>query len=335
MPCLRVLDCARESIYYTRMGLFSGKSPRAAVIVCLGLVFLGACSSAPDPPQEVYDKHNQAARNLEAGNRYFREAQYNQALEFYQLALEASRAVDNAEGQVTALNSIGKTFFLAGEEEKAAAYYEQAQVLAEKSDSPVLILQCANNTGELYMRRGEISAAREIYRKALAAAESGAKGSPELAVLYHNMGACLREAGELSEARGFAEKAAAMNRDAKHFTELAANHYLLASIYFRENKLPEARENALAALDYDKRMENSLGIAQDLLALGSITEKAGAAAEAHDAYKRAFLAYRALAYVPGMRRSLEKLIDSSEALNLKEETEQYREAYGKLQPKNP
>ena len=69
----------------------------------------------------------------------------------------------------------------------------------------------------------------------------------------------------------------------------------------------------------------------DLLALGSIEEKAGNIMVAHTTYKRAFLAYRSLQHVVGMQSSLLKLINSAQALNLKEETEQYREAYGQLQ----
>jgi hypothetical protein len=32
-------------------------------LLCLGLTLLGACSSLPDTPEEVFDKRNQAARN--------------------------------------------------------------------------------------------------------------------------------------------------------------------------------------------------------------------------------------------------------------------------------
>jgi tetratricopeptide (TPR) repeat protein len=297
-----------------------------------GLALLGACSSLPDTPEEVFEKRNQASRNLEAGNRYFREARYNEALEFYQLSLDSSRAIDDAEGQVTALNSLGKTFFLAGENDKAADYYDRALTLAQGSALPVLILQSANNIAELQMRRGESAKALFTCREALETGGKEASGTVELAVLYHNMGACLRDEGEFAAARGCVEQAADMNRSAKRFSELASNYYMLSSIAFRENRLDAAQEAALAALDYDKRMENSLGIAQDLLALGTIAQKAGNAAQAHEAYKRSFLAYRALEYVNGMRRSLEKLIATSQTLNLKKETEQYREAYGQLQP---
>jgi tetratricopeptide (TPR) repeat protein len=149
------------------------------------------------------------------------------------------------------------------------------------------------------------------------------------------MGVVLRNQGDFAAAVTQAQKAADMNRKAKRFEELAANYYLLASIYFRQDKLAEAQANAETALEYDKKMENSLGIAQDLLALGAIAEKAGKTAEAHDIYKRSFLVYRSLRYVPGMIRCLEKLITGAETLNLKEETERYREAYAQLQTKGP
>jgi tetratricopeptide (TPR) repeat protein len=302
--------------------------------LCAAGLLLAACSSAPDlHPDEVFDKRNQAARNLEAGNRYFREARHNEALEFYQLSLDTYIALDETEGQVTALNSIGKVFFLAGEDNKALDYYTRALALAHRHGGAIPLLQSANNIAELELRGGGARQALEIYREILK--DDGVAGSEavELAVLYHNMGAFLRDRQEFPQALDSVRKAADMNRFEKRFTQLAANYYLLSSIYFRQNLLAEARENALAALDYDKRMENSLGIAQDLLALGSIAQKAGGTEEAHENYKRAFLAYRSNGYVRGMRNSLEKLIDTSAKLNLEKEEKQYREAYGQLQSK--
>ncbi|MDR1626222.1 MAG: tetratricopeptide repeat protein [Spirochaetia bacterium] len=302
--------------------------------LCAAGLLLAACSSAPDPhPDEVFDRRNQAARNLEAGNRYFRDARHSEALEFYQLSLEAYIALDEAEGQVTALNSIGKVFFLAGEDDKALDYYTRALALARRRGGAIALLQSANNIAESELRRGGSGQALGIYREILEDGRTGDSGAAELAVLYHNMGAFLRDTEKFPEALDSVQKAVDMNRFEKRFTELAANHYLLSSIYFRQNLLGEARENALAALDYDKRMENSLGIAQDLLALGSIAQKAGDTEEAHDSYKRAFLAYRSTGYARGMRNSLEKLIDTSAKLNLEKEEKQYREAYGQLQPK--
>ncbi|MDR1316309.1 MAG: tetratricopeptide repeat protein [Spirochaetales bacterium] len=303
--------------------------------LCVAGLVCAACSSVSDAhPGEVFEKRNQAARNLEAGNRYFREARYNEALEFYRLSLDAYTALDETGGRITALNSIGKVFFQAGEDEKALDYYNRALVLARGYGDPVSLLQSANNIGEFELRRGNSGKALEIYRKALEDERLADSALVELAVLYHNMGAFLRDTGEYAEALDCVRKAADMNRAEKRFMELAANYYLFSSIYFRQNLLEEAKENALAALDYDRRMENSLGIAQDLLALGSIAQKAGDTGEAHSSYKRAFLAYRVNGHVRGMRNSLEKLIDTSALLNLEEEEKQYREAYGQLQPKN-
>ncbi|MDR1932562.1 MAG: tetratricopeptide repeat protein [Spirochaetales bacterium] len=307
---------------------------RRAFRLCLaGFLLFGACSSAPDTPEEVFEKRNQAARNMEAGNRYFREAAYNQALEFYQMALDSYTAMDDSGGHVTALNSMGKVFFLAGEEEKAQGFYDKAWASARKSRQPALIIQSANNRGELALRRGENNKALETFRTALEMGAADASGTLELAVLYHNMGASLRNAGDFAGALDCVLKAADMNRAAKRFSELASNYYLLSSIHFRQDKLEEAKTNALAALEYDKKMENSPGIAQDLLALGAVAQKTGDTEEAHDAYKRSFLVYRSLGVLSGMRNSLEKLIDTSLTLNLKEENEHYREAYKQLQPK--
>lgn len=294
------------------------------------LLLFAACSSAPKVKEEIFERRNQAARHLESGNRYFRDAQYEQALAFYELALDDYTALDDREGRVTAYNSIGKVHFLAGDLDLAMERYIAARELAESAGRPVLILQAVNNIGEVYLRRGQNDEAAELFRRILENHPVREVNSPELAVLYHNSGVVLRNQGRLDEAVAEAEKAVELNRSAKRFEELASNYYLVSSVYFRREAYPEALRYAELALEYDKRMENSPGIAQDLLAIGTIGERTGRTAEAHDMYKRAFLVYRSLSHGPGMIRGLEALIRTADKLELKEEAVLYREAREKL-----
>jgi tetratricopeptide (TPR) repeat protein len=320
----------------------------AGAFLCVFWAVLGnfaACSSAPPAPDAVFEKRNQASRNLESGNRHFREARYAEALEFYALALDGYTAMDDSEGRVTALNSIGKVFFLSGDvparaggvgnTERAFSSYREAYSLAKRLESPRFVLQSANNLAEVHIRRGENAAALELLEDTLGQRGVRDFSSLELAVLYHNTALVLRNLERYGEALEAAMRARDMNRGAKRFGELASNYYIMSSIYFRQGVLGEARGAAGSALEYDKRMENSLGIAEDLLALGSIEEKGGDVSAAYDMYKRAFLVYRSLKYAAGLSRALEKLFLAAENLNLREEAESYREAYEQLQKPAP
>jgi tetratricopeptide (TPR) repeat protein len=309
---------------------------RAVLLLSAAVLLAGAaCSSAPPPKEEIFEKRNQAARYLEFGNRYFRDAMFDQALRFYDLAREYYASLDDREGQTVSLNSIGKVRFLAGDPDGAMEEYRKALALAESTDRPDLLLQTSNNIGEVHIRRGENDEAAELFRKTLDRHEFRAAGSLELAVLYHNRGVVLRNLGDDEAALGEAEKAAAMNREAKRFEELASNHYLMSSVHLKREDHSEALRHAEIALEYDKKMENSLGIAQDLAAVGTIYEKTGKMEEAHDMYTRAFLVYRSLRYLPGMSLSLEALEAAAEKLDRKEDAKRYREARELLLSQSP
>jgi len=305
-----------------------GKSWSFAAFL-LAFAALAACSSAPPPKEEVFDQRNLATEYVEFGNKYYKQAQYDQAARFYQLASEYYAGVDAREGLVTANNSLGKVRLAFGDVDGALAYFRKAETLAAVVGKSELLLQCANNLGEISLRKGETKEALAIFEKALSSSAGQAEQSREKAVLLHNRAAALKAADRPDEAEAEIAKAQALNLGAKRYEELASNYYLLSSLHSKRKNFGEALKAAELALEYDKKMENSLGIAQDLTALGLILEKTGQTEPAYDMYKRSFLVYRAIQYVPGARKSLELLEATARKLNKNEEADQYLEA-GKL-----
>jgi len=303
------------------------------VAVLLMCAALAACSSAPPPKEEVFDQRNLATEYVEFGNKYYKQAQYDQAARFYQLASEYYAAVDAREGLVTANNSLGKVRLTLGDFEGALAYYKKAEAIAAVVGKSELLLQCANNLGEMRLRKGETKDALSIFEKALSSSAGQFEQSREKAVLLHNFAAALKAADRPDEAEAEIAKAQALNLGAKRYEELASNYYLLSSLHSKRKNYGEALKAAELALEYDKKMENSLGIAQDLTALGLIMERTGQTEPAYDMYKRSFLVYRAIQYVPGARKSLELLEAAARKLNKNEEADQYLEARKLLQSK--
>ncbi len=305
----------------------------AIVAVLLTFASLAACSSAPPPKEEIFDQRNLATEYVEFGNRYFKQAQYDHAARFYQLASEYYAAVDAREGLVTANNSLGKVRLAVGDVDGALAYYTKAETIAALVGKSELLLQCANNLGEIRLRKGETKEALAIFEKALSSYAGQAEQSREKAVLLHNYAAALKAADRIDEAEAEIGKAQALNLGAKRYEELASNYYLLSSLHSKRKNYGEALKAAELALEYDKKMENSLGIAQDLTALGLIMERTGRIEPAYDMYKRSFLVYRAIQYVPGATKSLELLEAVARKLNKNEEADQYLEARKLLRSK--
>ncbi len=318
-------------------------SPRSVLSIrllaaCLLAAILLSCSSAPKKTDVVLEKKNLAAEYTEFGNSYFNQGNYNQALEFFVLALSANISVDNEEGIAQSQNSIGKVLVAIGELDLAEQKFSQSLDLAYKIDSPLLIIQSANNLGEVHMQRGDLQKAVSLFQEALKQINDPGRGPSgkedkrgEGAIVFHNLGSAYKKLNELDKALEFLGNAVEINLELKRFEELASNYYMIASIHSKNGDYETALNYANLALQNDKIVENSLGIGKDLYALGAIKAKAGQHEQAYDFFYKSYQVYQALTVYREILKILPHLILAAENTGRDEEAEQYRSLYGEYQ----
>ncbi len=258
----------------------------------LGLLVLGGCSSAPDQPDAELARKNQASRYTESGNSFFEQADYDLALSFFELALQENIAVDNLPGIAKSYNSIGRVYAAAGDPEEARANYALAMEFADLANSDPERIETYINRGELALRIGDDGAAITEFERAQEIVATG--DDLQNPILLHNLGTLYAREGRLDEAVTQLERARVINEEANNWTELASNYYMLASIASRRQDFATALVNAEQALSYDKRAENSVGIAADLAALGQISERTGDNEDAFQYYLRSLRVYLTL-----------------------------------------
>ena len=92
-----------------------------------------------------------------------------------------------------------------------------------------------------------------------------------------------------------------------------------------------ARESIDMALSFDKRVENSIGIAKDLFARGMIEEKAGDDEQAYRSYEKSLQVYQAMYLYRSAAAVLPYLISVAERLGRHSEAQRYRELEKQLQ----
>jgi len=295
------------------------------------LIILGACSSAPPPKEEVFDKRNLATQYMEFGNRYYQDTDYQQALQLYLLAKNYFSSVDDTEGIIGAYNALGKTYLQLGMPAEAEAHVVFALDIAKTSRKDRFILQTVNHLAGIYLQGGIASKAHSLLEEYRSLIPQTPPWTIEHSVYYHNLGAALQALKRFQEAEQAVSQAVAINLELKNYGELASNYYLFALIRQSKGNLLQAINDAEAALKYDKQMENSIGIAQDLLLLGFLKEKTGNQTEAFDLYSRSFLVYRALNHRSGMERSLKRLEEAAEKSGRPLDAKLYREARENLE----
>ncbi|HOV37718.1 MAG TPA: tetratricopeptide repeat protein [Spirochaetales bacterium] len=294
-----------------------------------------SCSSAPPPKEEVFDKRNLAAQYMEFGNRYYQDSDYPQALQLYLIARNYFGSLDDTEGLISAYNALGKTYLKLGEQEEAYNHFQKALEFGKVAGKREFILQTVNNLSEAYLLKGDFEKALSLLDEYLSVASTSPPWKIEDAVYFHNRGTALNGLGRLDEAKENAEQSVTINLALKNYTEAASNYYLLSSIHAKKGNLTDAVSFAELALKFDKQMENSNGIAQDLLALGLLAERMERTEKSYDFYSRAFLVYRSLNDRAGMRRVLKRLEEMAEKLGKDADVKLYREAREALESSSP
>ena len=300
---------------------------RTAALAAL-VMLLGACSTAPKKADESTDVKNRAAEAAQFGNSYYRQGRYDLALQFFTQALNENLSVDNEPGVVQSYNSIGRVYLAVGMVDEAETAFLKAQAIAVRLGGESLFVT-SNNLGELYLRRGDAAGALETFERVLGGSLAGMPPA-QVGLLYHNLGSAYKATGDLDRAMEWLKKALAVNLDEKLYEEAAADYYMIASVYSKQGDYASAARNAGLALEYDKRIENALGVVKDLLALGLVAEKAGDHAAAYDYFLRSHLAATALSSRSDIRAALEGLIASGEALGKASEVAEHRKALAEI-----
>ena len=287
----------------------------AAVSVFVLITLLSGCSSTGKlKPGESVVKKNRAAEYADFGSKYYDETNYEQALDFFFLALKQNILIDNDKGIIESYNSIGKTYLAAGKTNSAEEYFLKAMEIAEAVNDTGLIARCTNNTGEIKLAEGDYEAAFETFEKAYGMIEDPGK-SDDGAIIMHNMGVAAKRMGKFGEAQKYLLASLEYNTKKEKFKEMAADYYVLASIRSRQSEYQDALGYINKALDLDKRTENSVGIAKDLFAKGTIQYKSGSLKEAYYTFKRDALILESLSMAEELIECLRNLEDIAKSLS--------------------
>ena len=313
-------------------------APLLLIAACLLAV---SCSSAPKKAETVTEARNRAAEATDVGNAYYRQGRYDLALRFFSQALDDNTSVDNVEGIIQSSNSIGKVYMAIGSLDAAEEIFSSA-LTRSAGGSVELFFVSSNNLGELYLQKGEPAKALATFEQVLSPASGAPSGASsgaragglsdlQRAVLYHNLGAAHKNLGDFAKAREDLEKSLAINIAHKLAEETAADYYMLASVDSKQGNLESAMKNAELALAIDKKIENSVGIAMDLSALGIISLKRKDMAAAYDYFQRSYLVSTTLSMRSDMRKALIELIAVADALGRTAEAENDRRALMELE----
>lgn len=251
------------------------KSFICKITVAVILIFSSlSCSSLPGKKDvRTLDTKNKAAEYLKSGIAQFNGGRYSRALDLFELAYQFNASVDHEEGVVAAMNSIGRTYLFEGKGEEALEIFESALKTSIRLNDRPLIMATKANLSDYYVKEEDFQTAETLLVEELNT--YGKIDTSESALLAHNLSLVLRKGERYEEALIWLNQSLAFNSKNDFFRALAADYYMLSSIYSLMGQYETAYQNALSALEFDKMIEYPQGIASDLEALSIITGKMG------------------------------------------------------------
>ncbi len=282
------------------------------------------CAGLPREPEPVTRQANRASQYLTFGNSALDRGEFEEASEFFRIALEHAHSVDDQERVAAAYNGIGRAHRATGATDRASTYFDLAVEAAEPAESKRHATEARCHLAMIALDSHGPDEARVMLNAALEGLDR--REHPiERAIVLHHMGITYVREDEVDLAEEHLRSALEINRrQGDDRTRRASNKYMLASVYSTRGEYDTAFEWAKGALELDKLVENSRGIMDSLHALGRISYRAGRYEESESYLRRSLATATAITHASGVERALRDLADVAEARGRSEAAEQYR-----------
>ncbi|MDR0588971.1 MAG: tetratricopeptide repeat protein [Spirochaetaceae bacterium] len=269
--------------------------PGTALFFFLASFVLGACSSAPERPAELFTVRNETETQLNLANREADRGNYEGALTLLEEARRLAASTDRPPLLIRVWLSQGNVLFSLGRVEEARDLWNAALAEAERAGEEELAA-----ASRIYMARsvlilGEDTAAPEKVIAAVTEDLARLKADRLNSALGLTViGLAQKELRRWTEAENALTQALNIHEKDRYLELAAYDWYLIASVRSVSGRYDPALEALFQALALDRRAENSYGLGMDWLALGDVYKKAGRNDESLAAYRRSGEIFRAI-----------------------------------------
>jgi tetratricopeptide (TPR) repeat protein len=262
----------------------------AAVAV---LLFTISCSTKPKNPTDDFSIRSQAEAALKLGITEADRNKYDAALQLLAECKRQAVLTDDPSLIIRSSLSLGNVLFALGRENEAFTEWEAAVSLAEELADRDLL-----SVSKIHLSRGSLLSGRQsaqaVFEEAVREAANIKSDNLYIAFSWNVRGLALREMRSFSDAEKAIQRSLDIHEKDKHTLKAAYDWYLIANIRSLDGKSDGALQALNSAIAYDRRMENSWGLAADWRAMGDVYRKSGKTREANKAYNRAKAIFRAI-----------------------------------------
>jgi CHAT domain-containing protein/Tfp pilus assembly protein PilF len=234
----------------------------------------GAYQQAIQYYQQALDWHRQTKNRAgeaetlnNLGESYTFLGQFEKALAYLNGALPIRREVKDRRGEGITLNNIGNVYMGQGEHTKAIEYYEKALPILHQAGAPESEVNSLTGLGGAYSMLSRFDKAAEILRQALPLARQSKNRQAESAIL-NSLGTTLEHLGKYDEAVSTLNQGLAITREIKDRPGESACLSNLGIVYMDLGQFSEAEKVYEAALAISREIKDRAGEASGLADVG-------------------------------------------------------------------
>jgi tetratricopeptide (TPR) repeat protein len=271
------------------------------LIILLTIISLiPACSTKPKNPGDVFDIRRQAETQLALGSRQADRGSFDVALLLLDEALRLAIVADDPGLRIRVGLSRGNVLFSLGRGDDAEKAWNDALNEAERAGESELAA-----VSRVHIARGKLLSPAGVPAADTSAAQAirdevDRNLSQIKADRYYTafawtiMGLAEKELGRYAQAEAAVRRGLDIHEKDRYFELAAYDWFMIASFRSLAGNYRGALDALESAAAFDRRVENSWGLASDWRAMGDVHRKAGNGEASRAAYVRAAEIFNAL-----------------------------------------
>jgi tetratricopeptide (TPR) repeat protein len=228
-----------------------------------------------------------------------KQAEWDQAIEFYQKALETTERIEDTHGMAKAFGNLGNVYLQKGEWKQAIAFYEKDLEISERLGDIHGMAQTYANLGTVYAHKGEWEQAIAFYEKDLEISER-LGDIHGMAGTYTNLGGVYRQKGEWERAITLCQKALETMEQVGDIHGMAQTYTNLGLVYADKGEWEQAIALYQKVLETMEQVGDIHGMATTYMNLGNVYARKGRWDQAIVFYQNALQTMERLGDIHGM-----------------------------------
>lgn len=267
--------------------------PNFLLPIVLLMLLLASCSSVPKRPPQVFTIQSMADTLIGQANKEADQGNFNEALLMLNEAWRLAISTDRPALRIRVNLARASTLYSLGRTDEAERIWRGAEIEAEFSGEDLLFSACRIYRARSLLLAGKVDPEETL---ALVIEEQNKLKKDKLfyAVSWTVKGIAEKELGRYADAEKSIMNALSTHTRDNYLEQAAYDWYLIASIRSVAGDFRGAMDALDRAITFDRRAENTFGLAMDWAAIGDVYLKMGNARAANISWRRSAEIFRAM-----------------------------------------